>query len=96
MENSIFASTLTSQYGLKFNGTAAVYDIANLNLKISGVNEIHSADAAIIPNKGLVAVKKDGMLEDFTNAKIIADTLNRYHNLTKANLLQVGFYFIPQ
>ena len=86
LENSIFASTLTSQYGLKFNGTAAVYDISNLNLKISGVNEIHSADAAIIPNKGLVAVKKDGMLEDFTNAKIIADTLNRYHNLTKATV----------
>jgi hypothetical protein len=86
LENSLFTSTLTSQYGLKFNGTAAVYDIANLNLKISGVNEIHSADAAIIPNKGLVAVKKDGMLEEFTNAKIIADTLNRYHNLTKASV----------
>ena len=86
LENSLFTSTLTSQYGLKFNGTAATYDIANLNLKISGVNEIHSADAAIIPNKGLVAVKKDGMLEDFTNAKIIADTLNRYHNLTKATV----------
>ncbi|MBP6618809.1 MAG: hypothetical protein KA188_01070 [Leadbetterella sp.] len=86
LENSLFTSTLTSQYGLKFNGTAAVYDIANLNLKISGVNEIHSADAAIIPNKGLVAVKKDGLLEDFTNAKIIADTLNRYHNLTKATV----------
>jgi hypothetical protein len=86
LENSLFTSTLTSQYGLKFNGTAATYDIANLNLKISGVNEIHSADAAIIPNKGLVAVKKDGTLEDFTNASIVADTLNRYHNLTKASV----------
>lgn len=86
LENSLFTSTLTSQYGLKFNGTAATYDIANLNLKISGVNEIHSADAAIIPNKGLVAVKKDGTLEDFTNARIVADTLNRYHNLTKATV----------
>jgi hypothetical protein len=86
LENSLFTSTLTSQYGLKFNGTAATYDIGNLNLKISGVNEIHSADAAIIPNKGLVAIKKDGTLEDFVNASIVADTLNRFHNLTKATV----------
>ncbi|MCP9768852.1 hypothetical protein EGI22_13075 [Lacihabitans sp. LS3-19] len=86
LESSLFTSTLSTQYGLKFNGTDAVYDIANLNLRISGVNEIHSADAAIIPNKGLVAVKKDGMLEDFENAKIVADTLNRYHTLTNATV----------
>jgi hypothetical protein len=86
LESSQFMSTLSTQYGLKFNGTAAVYDMALLNLNISGVKEIYAVDAAIIPNKGLVAVKKDGTLEDFENAKIITDTLNRYHTLTNANV----------
>ena len=86
LENSVFTSTSPTQYGLKFNGTGAIYDLAGMNLNITGVNEIHSADAAIMPLKGKVAVKKDGMLEDFANAKIVADTLNRYHTLTNATV----------
>lgn len=86
LENSEFKSTSPTQFGLKFNGTAATYDIAELNLNISGVESINSVDASIIPPKGLVAVKKDGMLESFTKAKIIADTLNKFHVLTNATV----------
>jgi hypothetical protein len=86
LENSVFRSTSATQYGLKFNGTAALYDIASTNLNISGVENINSVDASIVPNKGLVSVKKEGKLEPFTNAKIITDTLNKYHVLTNATV----------
>jgi hypothetical protein len=86
LESSVFQSTAPTQFGLKFNGTAASYDIAALNLKISGVEYINSVDASIVPPNGHVAVMKDGKLEEFTNAKIIADTLNKHHVLTSANV----------
>ncbi|MGL4629853.1 MAG: hypothetical protein ACRCVT_01510 [Leadbetterella sp.] len=86
LNRSIFASTLPSQYGLKFNGTNALYTIANKSLNISGVQEIRSADAAIIPPKGQVFIDQGGLVEAFTNARIIADTLNKYHTMTNANV----------
>lgn len=86
LENSVFTSTAQNQYGLKFNGTIAKYDIPSKNLSISGVKEIHAADAAIQPQGGKVFVKNDGKLESFSNAIIVADTLNRYHTLTNAQV----------
>jgi hypothetical protein len=86
LPNSTFTSTASHQFGLKFNGTGALYDIAENNLKITGVEEIHSADAAILPPKGFVQINKEGRVEPFENAKIIADTLNRFHNLTNASV----------
>lgn len=86
LENSVFTSTAPHQYGLRFNGTGARYDIKSGNLSISGVDEIRSADAAIQPADGKVFVKNDGKLDSFTNATIVADTLNRYHTLTHAGV----------
>jgi hypothetical protein len=86
LERSFFSSTLPNQYGLKFKGTNALYAIDTKSLNITGVNEIHSADAAVIPPKGAVFINKEGLVEPFENAKIIADTLNRYHTLTKATV----------
>lgn len=86
LENSVFTSTASHQYGLQFNGTGARYDIKSKNLSITGVEEIRSADAAIQPEGGNVFVKNDGKLDSFTNATIVADTLNRYHTLTNAGV----------
>lgn len=86
VENSLFTATNPNQYGLKFNGSTAMYDIVAMSLNIGGVPSINSVDASVIPGDGKVSVKKDGMLEPFTKAKIIADTLNGYHVLTNANV----------
>ncbi len=86
LENSLFTSTASHQYGLRFNGTGARYDIKSKNLSISGVEEIRSADAAIQPADGKVFVKNDGKLDSFTKATIVTDTLNRYHTLTNAGV----------
>lgn len=86
LENSVFTSTASHQYGLRFNGTGARYDIKSKNLSITGVEEIRSADAAIQPAGGNVFVKNDGKLDAFTDATIVADTLNHYHTLTRAGV----------
>jgi hypothetical protein len=86
LENSTFTSTAQNQYGLRFNGTGAKYDISAKKLSITGVEEIHTADAAVKPLGGKVFVKDDGKLESFTNATIVVDTLNRYHTLTNASV----------
>ena len=86
VDNSIFTSTSPSQYGLAFKGSSAVYDISANTLNISGVPGINSVDAIIIPSNGKVAIRSEGKLEPFTDATVIADTLNKYHTLANANI----------
>ncbi|UBM58115.1 hypothetical protein LAG90_15015 [Marinilongibacter aquaticus] len=85
VENSVFSSTAPSQYGLAFNGETAEYNIADNTLNIGGVPGIPTVDALVVPNDGKVAVREQKLLP-FTNAMVIADTLNKYHQLTKANI----------
>jgi hypothetical protein len=86
VENSVFTSASPSQYGLAFKGASAVYDISANTLNVSGVPGINSVDAIIIPSNGKVAIRSEGKLEPFTNATVIADTLNKYHTLANANI----------
>jgi hypothetical protein len=86
LEGSVFTSTAQNQYGLSFHGTSAKYDIAAKKLSMAGVDEIRTADAAVIPADGNVYVQADGKLNPFENATIVADTLNRYHTLTNASV----------
>src|SRR5690606_22256189 len=86
LESSRFTATAPGQYGLYSNGTEALYDIAKNTLNVSGVPGINSVDAIIVPNGGKVAVLAEGKLEPFSNATVIADTLNKYHTLTEANI----------
>lgn len=85
VETSVFSSTAKSQYGLEFNGKEALYDIAANTLNISGVPGIKTVDAIIIPKNGEVAVRSEKLLP-FTNATVIADTLNEFHTLANANI----------
>jgi hypothetical protein len=86
LESSRFTATASNQYGLHFNGTEALYDIAQNTLNVSGVPGINSVDAIIVPANGQVAVLREGKLEPFVNATIVVDTVNKYHTLTNANI----------
>ena len=86
IENSVFTSTAPNQYSLSFKGTSALYDIAANTLNINGVPGINSVDAIIIPKDGKVAIKSEGKLEPFVDAKVIVDTLNKFHTLANANI----------
>ncbi|MFT5885193.1 MAG: hypothetical protein ACI9IP_001653 [Arcticibacterium sp.] len=83
---SRFSSTAKNQFGLAFNGTAALYNITANTLNINGVPGINSVDAIIVPYEGKVAVKGEGKLDPFQKATVIVDTLNKFHTLANANI----------
>ena len=81
-----FVSTNPNQDSLHFQGRAAFYDIKESKLNLSGVPFIQSCDAFIYPEKGLVFIKKGGVIDSFQNAQIVADTANQNHVINKANV----------
>ncbi len=86
VRNSTFISTNPSQEGLAFNGAEALYEIDKMTLNIKGVPYIKSADAKIIPNKGLVSIKQDAEMIPLKKARVVADTVNEYHQLSDGNI----------
>ena len=86
VENSTFTATAPDQDGLAFNGSAALYEIEKMTLNVSGVPYIRTADVKIIPDKGVVSVRKNGEMAAFKNARIEIDTLNSSHRLKNADI----------
>lgn len=84
--SSTFTSTEPKQEGLNFNASEAVYEIEKQVLNIKGVPFIKSADAKIIPDKGLVMIRRDAEMAPFLKAKVVLDTLSEYHRLANANI----------
>lgn len=83
---SVFTSTIFgtddgNEENLKFNADKAFYDIPELRLNVSGIPYINSADASIIPNEGRATILKDAEMEILDSARVLIDTLNRYHRL---------------
>ncbi|MFT5833785.1 MAG: hypothetical protein ACI97N_001414 [Cognaticolwellia sp.] len=83
-DNAVFVSTNEAQFGLKFSGERANYNLETNLLKIKGVPEIKVADALIIPNEGLVEIEANAEMKPLEKATIIADTLNRFHVIKDA------------
>jgi hypothetical protein len=86
VEKSIFTSKNPAHENLAFNGATAEYNIDQMSLNIAGVPFIKSADAKILPDKGLVSIRRDGEMQAFKNARLTIDTLNGYHNLKNGNI----------
>ncbi len=84
--NSTFTATAPEQEGLAFNGSAALYEIEKMTLNVSGVPYIRTADVKIIPDKGVVSVRKNGEMATFKNARIEIDTLNSSHRMKNADI----------
>ena len=81
-----FISVASGQDSLRFRGTSGVYDLTSSNLTVQGVEFIKVADAQIYPNEGKITILKDAVMEPLENARIIADTLNRYHVINRAHV----------
>ncbi|MES2730844.1 MAG: hypothetical protein V4714_03815 [Bacteroidota bacterium] len=81
VNNSVFTSTDSTQEGLSFNGSSAIYDVSKLTLNIGGVPYITTADARIIPHEGKVTILENAEMQPLKKAKLQIDTLNSYHNL---------------
>jgi len=86
VKTSTFTATGEEQQGLTFNGAAALYDVEKMALNISGVPFVTSADAHIIPDKGLVSIKRNGEMMAFKNARLELDTVSLHHKLKNGNI----------
>ena len=86
VKTSTFTATGEEQEELIFNGAAALYDVEKMALNISGVPFVTSADARIIPDKGLVSIKRNGEMMPFKNARLELDTISRHHKLKNGNI----------
>ncbi|GAB3952788.1 hypothetical protein GCM10028805_35330 [Spirosoma harenae] len=86
VKTSTFTATAEEQEGLVFNGSAALYDVEKRTLNISGVPYIVSADARIYPDKGLVAIRRNGEMMALKNAKLELDTVTLFHKLKNGNI----------
>ncbi|MFN4080508.1 MAG: hypothetical protein ACK4NS_06375 [Saprospiraceae bacterium] len=83
---ALFVSTDPAQDTLAFNGKTALYDMNKSLLKIGGVEVIKSADAYIYPDDGNVNIESGGKMTALKNCRIVADTVNRYHSITRADV----------
>ncbi len=81
IENSYFYTTRKDLDSLRFNATAAEYDIKTQDLRITGIPYIIVADAKITPENGEVTIHENSRLRVLKNTKIEMDTVNGYHHL---------------
>ncbi len=87
---AVFISTDPNRDSLRFTGKTAVYDMNTNLLKIGGVDVIKSADAFIYPENGDIQIKSGGAMEALKNARIVADTINKYHTINRADVVLSG------
>ncbi len=85
-----FVSTDPEKDLLNFRGKTAFYDLKTNELDVGGVPFVVASDAFIYPEKGDIKVKPGGKLETLHNARIIADTINKYHEIIKATVDILG------
>ncbi|MCC6462183.1 MAG: hypothetical protein IT260_17075 [Saprospiraceae bacterium] len=85
-----FVSIDPDQDTLQFKGKTALYDMKNSQLKIGGVEVIKTADAYVYPETGDIEIEAGGKMKQLANAKIVADTVNKYHTINRATVDVLG------
>jgi len=85
-----FRSIHPDQDSLIFQGNTAFYDLKTSELKIGGVPFIKSCDAFIYLPDGKVDIRPGGDITEFTDCRIVADTLNKYHKINRATVKLKG------
>ncbi len=71
---------------IRFFAGKATYNLNSYNIDVENVKLIKSADAAIFPNNEFIQIMRDGGLATMNNARIIADTLIKYHLIYDAEV----------
>ena len=86
LTESNFYSTNPDQDSLNFASSKARYDIKKKKLVCSKVDYITVADARIFPDSGEVVIRKKAKMEKLENAKILANYVTKYHNISEATV----------
>ncbi len=83
---SEFISTHPKQDSLRWIAQAAKVDLNNFIISARQVKFISVADAKIMPDSGNVVVEKDAKMRTLKNAKILANSVTKYHNVYGATI----------
>lgn len=85
-EGNELIATNPDKHLLRFNALNAEFDFEKNIIKANGVRYINVGDAAVIPNNGEVTVYEKAEIEQFTNSRILAGRVNKYHELYNATV----------
>ncbi|MBL4651991.1 MAG: hypothetical protein JKY53_03865 [Flavobacteriales bacterium] len=86
LEGSKFISIHEDQDSLSFYAPKAKYDIRKNIIFAKDVRFIPVADALVYPDSGKVTIRKRAKMDELTNAKIVANSVTKYHTLYEANI----------
>ncbi len=86
IEDAFMLSTDPAQDSLKFNTTAAYFDLEKSIIEAKNIPHINIADAQVYPNNGEVTIKKNSRIKTLRNAKIRADTSYFFHDFYDATI----------
>jgi hypothetical protein len=81
-----FVSIDPKQDSLSFITPLARYDAVDNTISAKFVKSLQIADAKLYPDSGNVSIAKDGRMETFRNANILADTINKFHKIYDATI----------
>ena len=85
-KSGVFTSIHPNQDSLFFDGETAFYDLKSSELQIGGVEYIQTSDAFVYPSDGSVDIQKGGVMTTLNDAKIVANTENKYHVINRATV----------
>ena len=81
-----FVSADPERDSLFFAGETALYNLAGSALEIGGVPVVRTADALVYPADGAVSIGEGGEMQTLVNARIVADTVTKYHVIDSATV----------
>ena len=87
-----FVSLRPEQDSLQFSAPRALYDVENQVLSCKKVPYIRVADALVLPDSGLVVIRKRAVMDVLKRAGILANEATRYHRLFDARVEVTGRY----
>ncbi len=90
LEGPEFISVHPKQDSLRFKAPSAKYDLKKFVISAKNVKYINVADAQVYPDSGNVYVDKNAVMRTFTNAKIVANSTTKYHNLYNCTVNAYG------
>lgn len=86
LDEAFLESTSKEQDSLKFNSTAALFDLEKYTIEAKNIPHINLADAQAYPSDGEVLIKENSELKTLTDATIKVDTNYFFHEFLNANI----------
>ncbi len=93
-ENSYFISKKYEQQGLKFQSTNALFDMKLGVIYANEVPHIDVADSRVFPKEGKAEIHEDADMQKLSEAKLLANRTNKYHDLFDGEIKIDGRYVL--